>query len=70
MYDILYKFVDLVFMGVDWVFNLKWQYDGTAVAGGGAREMISAGDVICYIVIFACLVDFIIRLVETRRSDE
>ena len=66
MYEILYKFIDLVFIPIDFLFNLKIPYDGV---NGGVREMISIGDINCIIIIIACFIHFVFEITIIYRNE-
>lgn len=66
MYEILYKFIDLVFIPIDFLFNLKIPYDGIE---GGIRDTISIGDFACIIVIIACFINFVLEITVHYRNE-
>ena len=68
MYEILYKFIDLVFIPINFLFELKIPLDGL---DGGIREITGVGDIICIVVILACYIHFIfeITIIYKDRSD-
>ena len=63
MYKILYKFIDLVFIPIEFLFNLKIPYDG------GIRDTISVGDFVCIVVIIACFINFVFEITIHYRNE-